>query len=186
MLSYAFWHWKQDHVPRDVYEARQREFQSALAADPPAGFLQSTVSRLIDAPWAAGGGPGYEDWYLVRDMASLAPLNEAAVSGSRRAPHDAAARLAAGGAAGLYGLKLGAPLRAASTAVWFGKPQGMSYPALFALVEPLVQAGSAVLWMRQMVLGPTPEFCLQSSEPVAVPPPLAATVLRLEPVWPAG
>lgn len=118
-------------------------------------------------------------------MAALAPLNEAAVSGPRQAPHDVVARLAAGGAAGLYGLKRGAPLARPAAAAWFGKPAGMTYGALFTLMEPVVADSGGGLWMRQMVLGPTPEFCLRSAGPVHLPA-LAVLHLSLEPVWPAA
>lgn len=138
------------------------------------------------APWAHQGGVAYEDWYLVRDMAALAPLNEAAVSGPRKAPHDAVARLAGGGTAGLYRLQSGAPLVPPGAAAWFGKPSGMTYASLFSLVEPVVSGAGGALWMRQMVLGPTPEFCLQSMAPVELPPVISASRISLLPVWPAG
>jgi len=142
--------------------------------------------RLGGAPWANQGAAAYEDWYLVHDMAAFAPLNEAAVSGPRKAPHDAVARLAAGGTAGLYALKLGAPLARPAGAAWFGKPAGMSYAALFALLEPLVATAQGGLWIRQMVLGPTPEFCLQSTGPALLPAPIEPLSLSLAPVWPAA
>lgn len=167
MLAYAFWHWKRSGVSSETYEARQREFQAALAAFPPDGFLRGTTVRLRGAAWAADGGIVYEDWYLVRDMAALAPLNEGAVSGPRKAPHDAVAQLAGGGTAGLYGLSAGTALTAPAVATWFGKPQGMSYSSLFDALAPITRGGA--LWMRQMVLGPTPEFCLHSMAPVDLP-----------------
>ena len=140
--------------------------------------------RLGGAPWANQGAAAYEDWYLIRDMAALAPLNEAAVSGSRKAPHDAVARLAAGGTAGVYRLQAGAPLDRPASAAWFGKPVGMTYTALFGLLDPVVSGAGGALWMRQMVLGPTPEFCLQSAGPAGFPPAIAALSLSLSPVWP--
>jgi len=127
----------------------------------------------------------YEDWYLVRDMAALAPLNEGAVSGPRLEPHNAVARLAADGTAGLYGLSAGVTLERPAHAAWFGKPAGMSYAALFELLRPLVDSARGGLWMRQMVLGPTPEFCLRSGAPAVLPPSIDAKYLVLLPVWPA-
>ena len=50
----------------------------------------------------------------------------------------------------------------------------MSYAALFALLEPVVAAAQGGLWIRQMVLGPTPEFCLQSTGPALLPSPIEA------------
>lgn len=173
-------------MPAAEYEARQVGFQAALARYPPDGFLSAGTARLEGAPWAAQGGMAYEDWYLVRNLAALEPLSEAAVSGPRLEPHNAVARLAAGGTAGLYGLKAGAPLPAPAHAAWFGKPAGMSYAALFELLRPLTDSAPAALWMRQLVLGPTPEFCLSSGAPVALPPSIDAKYLSLAPVWPAA
>jgi hypothetical protein len=59
----------------------------------------------------------------------------------------------------------------------------MSYPALFEALAPVVEAAPAALWMRQMTLGPTPEFCLHSAGPVELPPGFAGRTLTLTPVW---
>lgn len=183
MLAYAFWHWKRSEVSREVYEARQRAFQAALAADPPDGFLGGTTVRLDGAPWAAEGGEAYEDWYLIEDMTALGVLNDAAVTGSRRAPHHAVAELAAGGIAGIYLLRLGAALPVPRCSIWFAKPAGMSYPALDQALAPLAAAGSAGLWCRQMTLGPTPEFCLRAVASIALPPGFSGSAMALEPVF---
>ena len=71
-------------------------------------------------------------------------------------------------------------------AAWFSKPDGMGYDQLFAAVEPLLRSSAGVLWCRQMVLGPTPEFCLQSSAPVVLPPSITALTLQCRPVWPTA
>ena len=110
MLAYVFWHWPRPNMNAAQYEAAQRAFHAALDAAPPAGFSASHSAALRGVPWAAGGGPAYEDWYLVQASASLDPLNQAAITGSRQQPHDAAAALAAGGAAGLYLLRAGEPV----------------------------------------------------------------------------
>lgn len=183
MLAYTFWHWKRPDVSPEAYETRQRDFQATLAAHPPDGFLHGITVRLQGAPWAAEGRTAYEDWYLVRDMASLDSLNEAAVTAARQGPHDAVAQLAAAGTAGLYRLRAGTPIFPPPLATWFRKPTGMSYPALFEALAPMVAAEPAALWMRQMTLGPTPEFCLHSSGPVELPPGIAGLTLALTPVW---
>src|SRR5262249_50909386 len=90
-LAYVFWHWKQASVDRAEYERRQAAFHAALAAAPSDGFVASLSVSVTAAPWAAQGGEAYEDWYLVRDWRAIGALNEAAVSASRAAPHDAAA-----------------------------------------------------------------------------------------------
>lgn len=183
MLAYTFWHWKRPDVSPERYEARQRDFQASLAAHPPDGFLQGTTLRVQGAPWAADGRTAYEDWYLVRDMASLDSLNQAAVTAARQVPHDAVAQLAENGIAGLYRLRAGAPVFPPPLATWFHKPTGMSYPALSEALAPVIAAIPAALWMRQMTLGPTPEFCLHTKEPVTLPAGFAGPVLTLTPVW---
>lgn len=184
MLAYAFWHWPRSDVPSEVYESRQRAFQAALAQHPPEGFLNATTVRLSGVPWAADGGEAYEDWYQLRGMPDLERLNEAAVTAARKLPHDAVARLAGGGTAGLYRLKAGDPLSMPVVATWFGKPAGVSYPVLFERLEPQIARTGAALWMRQMVLGPTPEFCLHTAGVIDLPPEYAAASYARESVWP--
>lgn len=185
VLAYVFWHWPRADAAAGVYEALQRPFHEALRSAPPPGFLGSRVLALAGASWAAEGREAYEDWYLVEGSAALDPLNEAAVSAPRRAAHDAAAAAAAGGTAGLYRLRLGEPGEVPHAAAWFAKPPGMSYSALFATLEPLVRSEGAALWARQMTLGPTPEFCLQSARPVALPAAFFPETVRYRAVWPA-
>jgi hypothetical protein len=184
MLAYAFWHWRRPGVERDEYEALQRAFHAALAQSPPTGFVSSRCSAIRAAPWAAEGAEAYEDWYLLTGSAALDPLNDAAVSASRRGAHDAAAAAAQGGTAGLYRLRRGTPLAAPGVAVWFAKPPGTTYAALYDALDPLLRSGSAALWGRQMTLGPTPEFCLHSERPIPLPDLSAAGIILLRPVWP--
>jgi hypothetical protein len=166
------------------YERLQREFHSALAAEPPSGFSRSFSVALAGAPWANAGAESYEDWYLVRDFPDLGPLNDAAVTASRRRPHDAAAAVAAGGAAGLYRVRLGEPPAAPRYASWFAKPSDMSYDRLWAVMAPIVDASEGALWMRQMVLGPATEFCLHSAVPVEMAAQFAPRAIQLRTVWP--
>jgi hypothetical protein len=184
LLAYVFWHWKQAEIAATDYENRQRAFHAALAAVPSSGFLGSFSMRLSHASWAAGGGDAYEDWYLVQDFRALGLLNEAAVSASRAAPHDAAAVVAAGGAGGLYSLQYGAVLRQPQYAYWFGKPDGMQYSALFAQLAPVVDQIQGALWMRQMVLGPAREFCVHAAAPVSGLTVFNALVIPLQQAWP--
>ena len=184
MLAYVFWHWPRAGVLAAEYEDRQRRFHAALQAAPSAGFQGSRCLALAGAPWAGGGGPAYEDWYLLEGSAALDPLNTAAVTASRQAPHDAAAAVADGGTAGLYTLRLGVQRDAPCIATWFQKPEGMSYGGLFTLLGDVVDAEDAALWCRQMTLGPTPEFCLHTTGAVRLPAPLAGLALSCRPVWP--
>ncbi len=183
MLAYLFWHWSRDGVEAAQYETAQRRFHAALAAAPPPGFSHSHSAALRGAPWAAGGGAAYEDWYLVHTSAALDSLNQAAISASRQVPHDAAAALAAGGAAGLYTLRAGTAITAPSHAIWFAKPPGMSYAALDGALRAVV-AAHACVWMRYMVLGPTPEFVVHGTGELKLPAPLEGTSYKLRTVWP--
>jgi hypothetical protein len=185
LLAYVFCHWKRPEVSAADYEDRQRAFHAALGASPSSGFIESFSVGVTSAPWAASH-EAYEDWYLVQDFASLGLLNEAAISSSRAVPHDAAAAVAAGGVAGVYGLKSGSALRRPLYAHWFGKPDGMSYGELFAQLGPLVDRAEGALWMRQMVLGPAREFCLHASAPISIPPHIGALVIPLRPTWPVA
>jgi len=183
LLAYVFWHWRQPSADAAAYEAAQRAFQRALAASPSPGFVRAFSHALVGAPWANDGGEAYEDWYLVRNSAALDPLNEVAVSGGRRAPHDAAASLAAGGTAGLYRMRMGTPPSAPRFAQWFVKPAEVSYPQLFAGVEPALGPVGGSLWVRQMTLGPATEFCVLASEPAMLAPTFQMFAFPLRPVW---
>jgi hypothetical protein len=183
MLAYVFWHWPRSGVASNEYETVQRRFHAALEAAPPPGFRGSRSLAITGAPWAAASGAAYEDWYLVEGSAALDPLNEAAVSASRQAPHDAAAALAKDGIAGLYLLRLGAGVEPPGHATWFAKPAGMSYQELYATLRSVVEGGAA-LWGRQMTLGPTPEFCLHSTSATPLPGRLSGLAIACRSVWP--
>lgn len=183
MLAYVFWHWRAPAVAEGEYLARQRAFHAALAAAPPPGFVRSRSMAISGAPWANGGAAAYEDWYLVEGSAALDPLSDAAVSGSRRTPHDAAAAAAGGGTAGLYRLRLGSAEGSPEHALWFAKPAGMSYADLWGAMQPVVAGSGGALWGRQMVLGPAPELCLHTTLPVELPAPFEPLPIPLDPVW---
>jgi hypothetical protein len=183
LLAYVFSHWKRAEVTITDYEHRQRAFHTALGQSPSAGFINSFSVGMSNAPWTASA-EAYEDWYLVEDFGALGRLNEAAVSNSRAEPHDLAAAVAAGGNAGVYGLRRGTALRRPQYAQWFGKPEGVSYRDFFAQLEPVVDRAGGALWMRQMTLGPAREFCLHTSQPASLPAGLGALVMPLRPTWP--
>ncbi|HEY9226324.1 MAG TPA: hypothetical protein VIP11_06745 [Gemmatimonadaceae bacterium] len=183
-LSYTFWHWKRASVDSAQYEAQQRAFHSALAANPPEGFQFSVSSEVAGAEWANSGGDAYQDRYVVHDFGALESLDQGAVSGARQRSHDNAAAVAAGGVAGIYSTRLGSPDVAPRFAYWFSKPEGVSYAEVDRALSPLVRDHDAVLWMRRMVLGPTPEFCLESSTALRLPPGYHALELTLRPIWP--
>ena len=165
MLAYVFWHWPGPGVDATRYTEALVAFHRALAASPSAGLRGTRAYAVEAAPWLAAAR-AYEDWYLVDDFAALGALNEAAVSGARREPHDTAARLAGGGHGGVYRLVALAPVppRGGSagetgahldrSTTWFSKPAGVPYKDFLARLSP------CETWQRQMVLGPAPEFCI--------------------------
>ena len=164
MLAYVFWHRPAARVEAHAYEAALAAFHAALAADPPAGFADSAALRTDTAPWLPGDGPAYEDWYAVEDWAALGELNAGAVTGPRAGPHDAVALEAGAGAGAVYRLLAGEGINARAAA-WLPKPHGEPRDAFDAA---LAGTGGAV-WMRQMVLGPAPEYVVRSAEPVRLP-----------------
>jgi hypothetical protein len=183
-LAYTFWHWRRASVDRNVYEDRHRAFHAALASNPTHGFLWSNSVRLARAPWANGGGEAYQDRYLVDGWATLELLESVAISGARQQPHAAIAASTGGGAAGVYGVRLGTPTAAPRHSYWFAKPDGMTYAQLDEAVGPVI-GDRTVLWIRRMVLGPTPEFCVESSSPVEIAARFSAMSVVLDPIWPA-
>ena len=165
MLAYVFWHRPGGDAESAAYEARLTAFHTALAAHPPAGFAGSAALRVADAPWLPGDGPAYEDWYAVEGWEALGTLNDAAVRGARAQPHDAVASEARAGAGAVYGLVDGPPELVATRTSWLGKPAGADRDAFHAQLG----GPGRSLWMRQMVLGPAPEYAVRSNAPVDLP-----------------
>jgi hypothetical protein len=189
VLAYVFWHWPAPSVDTAGYERAHLAFQDALAHAHLPGFQASVACRVEGAEWLPGLATAYEDWYLVHDFTALGLLNEGAVAGACRVPHDDVARVAAGGTAGLYRLVDGgaeAPVQ--PFAVWFPKPAGMSYAAFSGVMATWTDRAGVSLWQRQMTLGPTPEFCLLSPEaPALALPGLAESIaVRRRVIWPSG
>jgi hypothetical protein len=169
VLAYVFWHAPSRTVAAADYEARLARFHDGLRASAPAGLGPTTTVGLGAVPWL-GGGAGYEDWYLVDDFAALGTLNRAAVSGPAAAPHDAAAAASHKGFGGVMGHVAG-PLRPERPgwAAWLSKPAGAAYAEFHAELARL--DGDASAWRRQMVLGPTSEYCVLAGGKRALPWP---------------
>jgi hypothetical protein len=155
VLAYVFWHWPARTVDRDAYESSQRSFHQQLNAVGSEGFIRSLSFRVEGTAWLPVGG-AYEDWYLVEGSFALDPLNDIAVSPVLRRAHDQAAD-GASGAGGLYRLRSGMPAPHDGMVHWLSKAPGERYDDFYARLAP-----GAVLWRRQMVLGPAPEFLLES------------------------
>ena len=146
-LAYVFWHWPAE---RDGYEEGMRAFHAAL------GRPGSATFRLERAPWSPDEAAPYEDWYPVADWADVGVLNDQAITGARKPPHDAVAAMSRKGAGGVYRLIAGeVPLPDVTFAAWSHRPPGET-PA------------GAALWQRQLVLGPAPEYAVLAASPVEV------------------
>lgn len=167
MIAYVFWHWTE--VDLNSYVERLKKFHQSLRDQKPKGLKEVESFQVQQLPWIRAAF-GFEDWYTLTGSEDLDVLNDAAISQIHQSAHDQVARLALGGTAGLYRLRKGSPnLSRARYATWFHKPSGVSYEELFALTQPLIENGDATLWGRQMTLGPTPEFCMHSSEESSLP-----------------
>ena len=109
----------------------------------------------------------------------------AAVSGVCEAPHMQVAQAIATGAGSLLGLHAeSAPpqLPGVRHMTSLAQARDMPYVTFYATVAALPHAEQSTLWRRQMVLGPTPEFGLLSSDPPVAPPALQPLSLSLNPI----
>jgi hypothetical protein len=179
MLAYVFWHWPAPDQDVVAYETAERDFLDALGRAAPSGFLDCSTFRVGgEAPWL-GGAPAYADWYLVQDSAALDHLNEAAVTGVCEEPHYRLTRAMGAGAGSLLQLRSGdVELTSARRLTWLLKPREMPYADLYAALSSI----SGSLWRRQMVLGPTPEFGILSTQAPTLPSQLTPRSLTLTPV----
>jgi len=185
MIAYLFWHWPHHDVEIEDYERSLSRFHETLAEASLEGFHGSATFRTESMPWAGSRSYGYEDWYLLKSSCVLDPLNEVAVSGGRREPHDKAARKAAGGAGGLYRLESGEPdVARLLFATWITKPAGTGYQDFYAGLEPWGNLPGTSLWRRQMVLGPAPEFRLLGEQPFQPPANLGPVTIKKALIWP--
>ena len=184
MLAYVFWHWPFSNVDRESYEDDLMKFHTSLASSKPNGFQYSVVFRIKGAHWTGEGAEAYEDWYVVEGSSALDVLNDAAISYAHKEPHDRVAQRAAGGAGGLYRFRSGqVDVRGSRFATWLSKPEGSSYEMFYDSLSGWTSQPRVGLWGRQMVLGPTPEFCLLSPERIDLPATLNGLTLELEPIW---
>ena len=174
MLAYVFWHAPGSIDAMASYEAALAAFHRSLDPADITGFRGSQAFLVEGAAWASSRVL-YEDWYLVDDFSALGELNTAAISGHRQRPHDEVAGLAGEGMAGVYSLRQGTVrLSDVRRAAWFSKTAGLSYDDFYRRLGPRES-----LWQRQMVLGPTPEFCSLDDDD---PPNGAVIVTRVREV----
>jgi len=107
VLAYVFRHWPRLTVSPAAYEGAIWAFHQAVAGPGVPGLISSTVFRVARAPWLPAGRTGYEDWYLLEDSAAIDGLNEAAVAGTSRDPHNRVAGMVQSGLGALYRLARG-------------------------------------------------------------------------------
>jgi hypothetical protein len=169
MLAWVFWHARFEHVAEAEYDRALAVFHERIRAAAPAGLLGLRTIRYDGVPWLETSTTVYEDWHFLADSAALDRLEAAAVAEFAGATHERVARLARGARAGLYRLCRGRPAPGVPSIRWTDKPRGQPEAAFVASLD-----GAAAVWRRSMVLGPTPEFGVESSAepgaPLALPP----------------
>ncbi|BCL77906.1 hypothetical protein ccbrp13_03710 [Ktedonobacteria bacterium brp13] len=190
MLAYVFWHQRESKVAREEYQQKLIAYHQVLQQRQPQGFLCSFVLTSPSVPWMTERSEVYEDWYVVENSAALDPLDEAAVTGICREPHNQVARLADNGTGGLYRLKDATidPTQLANlrNATWFNKPAGMSYNELYEILHASRNKRTQqpdILWQRQMTMGPALEFCLHASDGYVLPAELKSVQLAAQPIF---
>jgi hypothetical protein len=159
VLAYIFWHRPYLQIEEGTYEESIVRFHSELGSHPPPGFLGASSFAISAVPWL-GGERGYEDWCLLEGSWAMDPLNGFAVTGPRQPSHDHVAAQMAEGAGGLYTYAGGEILRTPqSTVYWLTRPRGIHWQADIAPLRDRWR--DAVVWRRQMVLGPAAEFAVE-------------------------
>ena len=184
-LAYVFWHWPRPEISAEMYEKKLASFLGDLESNRPAGFVEALSFRVDALPWGPQRGVLYEDWYVLESFAALGALNEAAVTGGMRGPHDAIAKGYMKGAGGIFrSINQGIRLHQAHYATWIEKPIGSSYQTFYEEVAKVFGDNRTDLWRRQMVLGPSPQFCAHSEGELRVPDdlrPIASKVRMIQP-----
>ncbi|GCE15255.1 hypothetical protein [Tengunoibacter tsumagoiensis] len=190
MLAYVFWHQRAMNGAREDYQEKLLAFHEILQERQSQGFIGSIVLEMAQVPWMPEGSEVYEDWYLVENSSALDPLDEAAVTGICREPHNAVARLAEYGTGGLYRLKDDAidltQVAKIRSATWFNKPAGVSYAHLYEQVHQHREVQEDVLWQRQMTMGPALEFCLHHTQEDLLSKQIQAVHVEVHPIFVPG
>jgi hypothetical protein len=169
MLAYVFWHRPFPQVEQKAYERSLVRFQTELMREPPPGLIGASSFAIGAVPWL-GGRDGYEDWCLLEGSWAMDPLNAFAVTGPRQPSHDHVAAQADASCGGLYAHAGGDILQAPqSTIYWLTRPRGIAWQTSIAPVR--AKCREAVIWRRQMVLAPAPEFGVEVPGDTAIEVP---------------
>lgn len=180
-LAYVFWHWPRPDVSAAAYEEKLTSFLKALSSGKSAGLIEALSFRVGSLPWGPQQGSLYEDWYVVDDFSALGALSDAAVGKGARAPHDSIAKDYMKGAGGLL-KSIGGDLHLheARYSTWVEKPVGPSYQSYYEELAKSVGDIRTDLWRRQLVLGPSPQFCVHSAEALQLPPNFRQVTSKVE------
>jgi len=182
-LAYVFWHWPRPEVALRDYETKLASFMRSLNGARPSGLVEALSFRAEAVPWSPAPGRTYEDWYIVESFHALGVLNDAAVEGETKEPHDSIAKDYQKGAGGILRLVMGDfEPSLARYSTWIEKPIGPPYRSYYGEVSKALGDRKSDLWRRQMVLGPCPQFCVRSAEDLDLPASFRPTVSRLEPI----
>jgi hypothetical protein len=185
MIAYVFWHFGKTEIPMREYEPVLAGFHDNLRQNKPDGFLRSKVYRVKNLPWMDPHRIIYEDWYIVENFSALDALNLGAVAPRMKGPHDKIASFSDRGAGGIFRLKNEPePEYQATVAYWLTKPLDMTYEHFYTKLEPFASHPQAALWTRQLVLGPSKEFCLHAPKELEIPLKKDILTRDLEQVWP--
>ncbi len=183
-LAYVFWHWPRPEVSLDTYEKKLTAFLSSLLVKKTPEIIDALSFRIEkNAPWGPQGRAIYEDWYVVRDFSDLGGLNDVAIKGETGAAHDSIKEYYLKGTGGIFKSVQGElELHRAGYTAWIEKPRDLSYPSYYEKISKITEGSRSKLWRRQMVLGPTPQFCLHLEEPISLPDDLNPIILKLVPI----
>jgi hypothetical protein len=166
MIAYVFWHAAPEGAAA-AYERTLLRFGRALAEARIPGFLGNASYAIGGTPWMPE--PGYEDWTWLEGSWALDGLNEHAVAGAVKPPHDEVARMTRhGGFGSLYYLVDGMQtIPGDSKVFWLSRPRGIDWRGFIPGI--VASATSPVsVWRRQMVLGPSTEFALVGAPGMAL------------------
>ena len=103
-LAYIFWHHRRHAASEEQYREGLLQYHDSLAEHPTAGFISSFSRRYNSVPWIDSVVEVYEDWYIVEDFGALGRLNNGAHKNGHAESHGEMARMAEGGAGGVYQL----------------------------------------------------------------------------------